>query len=239
MVGHIAQSGNVATRKLPEVDDSSTQNANGPVETAISPSHVSSLLPESQNTMDTITTPDVPAIRFVDLEDPFGQANLAVKLADYTAFAMLGDVTGTNRHQIDEDEADILIYATTQARIAVSELRERFYLACEADRHTPPPPRPVPKDDPLLNLICEYEWEKKRYDASTDLPLQKDLEKAETTWLPHYRRLCDAPPAATTLAGAVLGIRLVADEEEHIGHDENLTVNVLRAALAYFDGATA
>lgn len=105
------------------------------------------------NAQSPTTTPSVPAIRFVDLEDPLGRASLAAKLADYTAFAMLGDVTATNRHHIDEDEADILIYATTQARIAVSELREQFYAASEAEPPTPLPDRPSPAIEPDAELI--------------------------------------------------------------------------------------
>lgn len=90
--------------------------------------------------------------------------------------------------------------------------------------------------DPLLDLVREYSHQIEVFNASPpDMTIKEDDELAAITWLPHYERLCTAPPDATTLEGAVEAVRLVHDEQERCGSQPGLTINVLRAALAFFD----
>lgn len=89
--------------------------------------------------------------------------------------------------------------------------------------------------DPLMDLIRDYRSSMQAYNASpADLPDKDNPTLA--AFEANYHRLCTAPPNATTLDGAVEAIRLVHDEEAHCGHRPDLTVNVLRAALAFFEG---
>ncbi|WP_427026575.1 hypothetical protein ACP4J4_20370 (plasmid) [Aureimonas ureilytica] len=97
-------------------------------------------------------------------------------------------------------------------------------------------PAPAAEPDALLDLVNEYREGLAAFNASGDLSPQEDRALQAATWGAPYDRLCTAPPVATTLAGALAGIRLVADEEENCGQQPDLTINVLRAALAYFDG---
>lgn len=90
--------------------------------------------------------------------------------------------------------------------------------------------------DPFLALDAAYRQSLADYEAM-DMPTWAAEEAgAEATYRPHYRRLRDAPPTPTTFAGALAAVRLAFDEEDTCGHDEDFTINTLRAALAYFDG---
>lgn len=90
--------------------------------------------------------------------------------------------------------------------------------------------------DPFLALDAAYRQSLADYEAM-DMPTGAAEEAgAEATYRPHYRRLCDAPPTPTTFAGALAAVRLAFDEEDTCGHNEDFTINTLRAALAYFDG---
>lgn len=90
--------------------------------------------------------------------------------------------------------------------------------------------------DPLLDLVREYRHQIEVFNASPpDMSFEEDHELVAVTWGPHYKRLCTAPPDATTLEGAVEAARLVHDEQKLCGSQPDLTINVLRAALAFFD----
>lgn len=91
--------------------------------------------------------------------------------------------------------------------------------------------------DPLLALVRDYRVQIEAYNNPPD-SMTKDEEAAyaASTFQPLYRTLCIAPPNATSLEGALEAIRLVVHEEVTCGSSEGLTVNVLNAALAYFDG---
>lgn len=88
--------------------------------------------------------------------------------------------------------------------------------------------------DTLLSLIQEYR-EQMAINNATDCEAYEEDALAEATFRPSYNRLCTNPPAATSLEEVAAAIRLVADEEENCGGQPDLTVNVLRAALAFFD----
>ena len=91
--------------------------------------------------------------------------------------------------------------------------------------------------DPLLDLIQEYRRQLAIYDRKPNVP-DEDAYAYET-FRPSYDRLCTNPPDATSHEGAVEAIRLVIDEEQGCGNQTDLTVNVLRAALAFLDEETA
>lgn len=93
--------------------------------------------------------------------------------------------------------------------------------------------------DPLHDLVNEYSRHHSAYNASSE-PDGSDKEQAlHAAWHTPYMQLAKQPPSATTLDGALAAIRLVAHEEERCGCQPELTVNVLRAALSYFDGGPA
>ncbi|MEQ1943527.1 hypothetical protein ABMA32_14020 [Mesorhizobium sp. VNQ89] len=85
--------------------------------------------------------------------------------------------------------------------------------------------------DPLVVLINEYEAAKAALIASP-----RDDDSKEEPFGEAYAALADSPPAATTLEGAVAAVRLVMHEEKTCGSQEEFTVTMLAAALAYFDG---
>ncbi|MFC3208196.1 hypothetical protein [Aquamicrobium soli] len=87
----------------------------------------------------------------------------------------------------------------------------------------------------LLSLIQEYR-EQLAINNATECDAGDEDALAEATYRPSYNRLCTSPPAATSLEEAIAAIRLVADEEATCGGQPELTVNVLRAALTFFDG---
>lgn len=88
--------------------------------------------------------------------------------------------------------------------------------------------------DPLLELVRNYQSSMRAYNASPD-DLYDDEDPALPAFEANYHRLCTAPPDATTLEGAVEAVRLVLEEERDCGNQPDLTINVLRAALAFFD----
>lgn len=90
--------------------------------------------------------------------------------------------------------------------------------------------------DPLLALIQEYRKQLAINNETECGDLASEEALADETFRPPYDRLRTNPPAATSYEGAVAAIRLVADEEENCGGQPDLTVNVLRAALAFFEG---
>jgi hypothetical protein len=92
----------------------------------------------------------------------------------------------------------------------------------------------VAMSDPLLDLIQEYRRQLAIYDGKPDVP-DEDAYAYET-FRPSFDRLCTNPPAAISHEGAVEAIRLVIDEEQGCGNQPGLTINVLRAALAFLDG---
>lgn len=91
--------------------------------------------------------------------------------------------------------------------------------------------------DTLLSLIQEYR-EQMAINNATECEACEEDAPAEATFRPSYTRLCTNPPAATSLEEVAAAIRLVADEEETCGRQSDLTVNVLRAALAFLDGGS-
>ena len=93
--------------------------------------------------------------------------------------------------------------------------------------------------DPLLELIREYQTQMAIYNASGDLTDAEDNALAEVTWHASYDRLCEAPPAATTQAGALAAVEFVRDEVEGCGYQPELFVNVLNAAAAYLQGSVS
>jgi hypothetical protein len=90
-------------------------------------------------------------------------------------------------------------------------------------------------NDYLLDLIHEYRRQLV-INNEADVDAADENALAEQTFRPSYNRLCTNPPAATSHEEAVEAIRLVIDEEETCGNQPELTVNVLRAALAFLDG---
>jgi hypothetical protein len=93
--------------------------------------------------------------------------------------------------------------------------------------------------DPLLDLIQEYRRQLAINNEAECGDLAAEEALADATFRPPYDRLRTNPPAATSHEGAVEAIRLVIDEEETCGNQTDLTVNVLRAALAFLDGEAA
>lgn len=90
--------------------------------------------------------------------------------------------------------------------------------------------------DLLLELVRNYRQQMAAFNASSpNMTLEEDEALRDATWGPPYEQLCTAPPNATTLEGAVEAIRLVHDEEANCGNQPGLTINVLAAALAFFD----
>ncbi len=89
--------------------------------------------------------------------------------------------------------------------------------------------------DPLLNLITEYRAALVEYRKAPD----DDDTNEELAFGNAYDRLCNDPPNATTLEGAIAAVYLVRDEESTCSNQPDLTVKVLSAALAYFAGVTA
>lgn len=88
--------------------------------------------------------------------------------------------------------------------------------------------------DPLLDLIHEYRRQL-AINNEADVDAADEDALAEQTFRPSYNRLCTNPPAATSQEGALEAIRLVIHEEETCGNQPDLTINVLRAALAFLD----
>jgi len=88
--------------------------------------------------------------------------------------------------------------------------------------------------DPLLDLIRGYRAAMQAYNAS---PI--DLDDEDNPDFPgfaeRYHRLCNEPPMALTMTGAIEAVRLVVEEEDKCGNQPDLTIRVLLAALAYFD----
>lgn len=89
--------------------------------------------------------------------------------------------------------------------------------------------------DPLLNLIQEYRRQMK-INNEADVDAADENSLAEETFWPSYNRLRTDPPHPTSHEGAMEAIRLVIHEEETCGNQPDLTVNVLRVALAFLDG---
>lgn len=90
--------------------------------------------------------------------------------------------------------------------------------------------------DPLLELVREYRQQLTAFNRSpSTMTVGEEQALAVATWVPLYDLLCTAPPNATTLAGAIEAVRLVHDGEAHCGNQPGLTINVLAAALAFFD----
>lgn len=92
--------------------------------------------------------------------------------------------------------------------------------------------------DTLLSLIREYR-EQMTINNAADCDAGEEDALAEATFRPSYNRLCTNPPAATSVEEAIAAIRLVADEEDSCGNQPDLTVNVLRAALAFLEGGSS
>ncbi len=88
--------------------------------------------------------------------------------------------------------------------------------------------------DPLLVLIHEYQAAQAALIASP-----RDDDSMEEPFGKAYAALADNPPAPTTLEGAVAAVRLVMHEEKTCGSQEEFTVNMLAAALRYFEGKGA
>jgi hypothetical protein len=88
--------------------------------------------------------------------------------------------------------------------------------------------------DPLLELVQEYR-QQMAINNSAEVDLDQEDALAQETFRPSYDRLRTSPPAATSYKGALDAIRLVIDEEETCGNQPDLTINVLRAALAFLD----
>ena len=74
------------------------------------------------------------------------------------------------------------------------------------------------------------------FNTSGDLSDEEDAALAAVTWQPSYDRLCNDPPAPTTMAGALAAVRLIADEAERCGYQPELFVNVLTVAADYLEG---
>jgi hypothetical protein len=89
--------------------------------------------------------------------------------------------------------------------------------------------------DPLLVLINEYRVAQAAYRAA---PEHEDEAEERAFHVP-YMRLCESPPNATTLEGALAAIRLVHEEEATCGSQPDLTTKVLASALAFFDAGGA
>jgi hypothetical protein len=96
----------------------------------------------------------------------------------------------------------------------------------------------VAMSDPLLDLVQEYRRQLAIYVEAPSLDtFEAEDAFAYETFRPAFDRLCTNPPTATSKEGALEAIRLVIHEEETCGNQPDLTVNVLRAALAFLDGA--
>ncbi len=96
-----------------------------------------------------------------------------------------------------------------------------------------------PAQDPLLALVSEYRKGVAVYDASGDLPDEQNEALAAATWRASYERLCTAPPAPTTNAGALEAVRLVCQESVGCGYQPALIENVLSAVTVFLEGRVA
>jgi hypothetical protein len=87
--------------------------------------------------------------------------------------------------------------------------------------------------DPLLVLVEQYRRELAIYNSS-----DRDADD-RSGWHDPFEILCSAPPAPTTLRGALEAIRLVAFEAEEGGGQDDMTVAVLKAVDRFFAAALA
>ena len=92
-------------------------------------------------------------------------------------------------------------------------------------------------NDALHQLVNAYVSNHAIYNAAKVEEGSDEDQALYDAWHTPYMRLNENPPSATTLEGALAAICMVADEEENCGGQPRLTVNVLRAALAYFEKA--
>ena len=84
-------------------------------------------------------------------------------------------------------------------------------------------PAPAAELDPLLAVVTAYKAGLATFDIDpAERTEEEDDALRDATWGPHYHALCVGPPAATTLAGALAGIRLVLHEEETCGASQGL-----------------
>ncbi|NDV88775.1 hypothetical protein GTW51_18940 [Aurantimonas aggregata] len=96
-----------------------------------------------------------------------------------------------------------------------------------------------PAQDPMLALVIRYGKGVATYGASGDLPDEQNEALAAATWRASYDRLCTAPPAPTTNAGAIEAIRLVRKESVGGGYQPALIENVLTAVTVFLEGRAA
>lgn len=92
--------------------------------------------------------------------------------------------------------------------------------------------------DPLLDLINSYKSGVAAWNAIPDGMITKDNEGELTraTYGEFQDALCEAAPAATSLAGVRAALQFAIDED---GFCDTIAEGVVRAALAYLDGRAA
>lgn len=94
-------------------------------------------------------------------------------------------------------------------------------------------PLTSPEPDPLLALIEQYRRELAIYN------LGQHNDGDDAVWREPFEILCSDPPAPRTLRGALEAIRVVAEEAEDCGGQDDMTVAVLRAVDRFFAAALA
>ncbi|MBC6714710.1 hypothetical protein H9Q09_00730 [Aurantimonas sp. DM33-3] len=97
----------------------------------------------------------------------------------------------------------------------------------------------LPDQDPMLALVSEYRKGVAVFNASGDLTDAEGEALAAATWRASYERLCTAPPAPTTDAGAIAAVRLVRQECSGCGYQPALIENVLSAVMVFLEGRAA
>ncbi|WP_313611012.1 hypothetical protein [Rhizobium sp.] len=182
------------------------------------------------NHRNSTTAPAISTVEtnldIADLETPLADATRMASITSRLITDCIGRPNTGNKYHLTNNQVEDMLFATYQTADLIKRIYEKWELILDGGER-----RKV--SDPIIAAIAAYHNGRQQFNDTPDSASDEDFNHL---WRVPWDVLSKWDRPCTSRAGATEAIKLAIFEEE-IG-DSELTATMMRAALAYLEGAS-
>lgn len=175
----------------------------------------------------------VPAISTVenyldiaDLENPIADATRMASITSRLVTDCIGRPNTGNKYHLTNNQVEDMLFATYQTADLIKRIYEKWEAILDGSEGRK-------SDDPIIAAITAYHKGRHQFNETPDSATDEDFNHL---WREPWQVLAEWDRPCVSRKGATEAIKL-AIFEENVG-DSQLTSIMMRAALAYLEGAS-
>ncbi len=166
-------------------------------------------------------TPDIS-----DLENPIADATRMASITSRLITDCIGRPNTGNKYHLTSNQVEDMLFATYQTADFIKRIYEQWEMILAGDDRRK-------EADPIIAAIAAYHNGRQQFNDTPDSETDEDFNHL---WREPWLVLSKWDRPCTSTEGAAEAIKLALFEED-VGESE-LTATMMRAALAYLEGAS-